>query len=208
MILIGLQGLSSVPITFLLFYGWLFVVPIGERLILKRKTWSDTLLQLGLGEKRNHILHGFYTGGLFFLSIVMAGYYFHPYVFDPSNLAHVLATWNFSGNLTGWLMLVLILVNPILEEIYWRGYVFTKLNGNMKTTHVVWITALFYSLYHFLSVIPLFNWPYNMLVMIPVFLAGMIWGYMRSTSNSVAGSIVSHILADAGIMAVYVWFLN
>jgi membrane protease YdiL (CAAX protease family) len=45
-------------------------------------------------------------------------------------------------------------------------------------------------------------------VMIPVFLAGMIWGYMRSTSNSVAGSIVSHILADAGIMAVYVWFLN
>ncbi|MFI8714073.1 CPBP family intramembrane glutamic endopeptidase [Brevibacillus brevis] len=69
-------------------------------------------------------------------------------------------------------------------------------------------SSLFYSLYHFLSIIPLFSWPYNIAMILPVFLAGMIWGYMRDKSNSLMGSIVSHILADSGIMAVYLVFLK
>jgi membrane protease YdiL (CAAX protease family) len=63
-------------------------------------------------------------------------------------------------------------------------------------------------LYHFLSVIPLFAWPYNVFMVVPVFAAGLIWGYMRARSDAVAGGIVSHILADGGIMAVYLLFLT
>ncbi|MFP3380249.1 CPBP family intramembrane glutamic endopeptidase, partial [Bacillus sp. SIMBA_069] len=92
-------------------------------------------------------------------------------------------------------------------EMYWRGYMHNKLTRKYKPQTVILLTALFYSLYHLLSVIPLFAWPYNVMMVVPVFLAGLIWGYMRQGHHSVVGSIISHVLADAGIMGIYLLFL-
>ncbi|MBG9943797.1 type II CAAX endopeptidase family protein [Brevibacillus formosus] len=208
MIFLGLQVMSSVPVTFLLFYGWLFAVPFVDMIVLKRNTWRDTFRQIGLGTNRSNMYHGILTGLLSFFTIIVAGYFFHSFLFDKDELQNLLVQWDFSGNLVVWLILVLLVINPFLEEIYWRGYLFKKLDGKQTKRTMILLTSLFYSLYHFLSIIPLFSWPYNIAMILPVFLAGMIWGYMRHKSNSLMGSIVSHILADSGIMAVYLLFLK
>ncbi|NQF15733.1 CPBP family intramembrane metalloprotease [Brevibacillus sp. HB1.3] len=208
MIFLGLQVMSSVPVTFLLFYGWLFAVPFVDMIVLKGNTWRDTFRQMGLRINRPNMYHGIWTGLLFFLIMIVAGYFFHSALFDKDDLQILLVQWDFSGNLVVWLILVLLVINPFLEEIYWRGYLFKKLEGRRTKRTMILLTSLFYSLYHFLSIIPLFSWPYNIAMILPVFLAGMIWGYMRDKSNSLMGSIVSHILADSGIMAVYLLFLK
>ena len=41
-----------------------------------------------------------------------------------------------------------------------------------------------------------------------VFLAGVFWAAMRIRSGSLYGSIVSHFLADAAIMIIYVAFIQ
>ncbi|GAI71816.1 unnamed protein product, partial [marine sediment metagenome] len=97
--------------------------------------------------------------------------------------------------------------DTLLEELYWRGFMHQKLAKKRRPGPVILLTALFYSLYHFLSVIPLFAWPFNVMMVIPVFLAGLIWGYMRYRSGSLLGSIICHALADTGIMAVYLLYL-
>ncbi len=208
MIFFGLQVVSSVPLTFVLFYGWLVAVPFGEMLIMKRNTLSAALRQFGFVLHRKNLFHGIFAGIFFFLAIVLAGYFFHHYLFDKADLENLLGQWNFSGDLMIGLMIVLMFINPFLEEMYWRGYVAEKLAGRWNPRSIIFLTSICYTLYHFLSVIPIFAWPFNLLMIIPVFLAGMIWGYMRSSSGSLVGSIVSHILADVGIMAVYFFFLQ
>ncbi len=208
MIFFGLQVMGSVPLTFLLFYGWLSAVPFGEMLLVKRQKWPETLQHFGLVIKRKNVYHGIYLGIFCFFAIVLSGYFLQSCFFDKANLQNLLVKWHFSGNLLPWLVLTIMFVNPFLEEIYWRGYLFTKLEGKLGKRGIMFLTSLFYSLYHFLSVIPLFNWPYHIFVIIPVFFAGIVWAYMRIKSNSLIGSIACHILADSGIMAVYALFLR
>lgn len=208
MIFLGLQVMSSVPLTFLLFYGWLFAIPFVELIVLKRNTWAAALRQIGFVAHRPNMVQGILIGLLFFMTIVLGGYFFHSFLFDKEDLQHVLTQWSFSGNLVVWLILVLLVINPFLEEIYWRGYLTSKLEGKWTKPTILMLTSFFYTLYHFLSVIPLFHWPYNIAMVIPVFLAGLVWGFMRYKSKSLLGSIASHILADAGIMAVYLLFLR
>lgn len=208
MILIGLQGVGSVPVTFVLFYSWLLLVPLVDMLLRKEKKLSQAMRDCGLVFRRKNMYSGMSTGIFFFLAILLGGYFFHSHVFHREKLQSLLIEWNFSGDHLIWLILILLSVNPFLEELYWRGYIFHRLANTYKQHTAIFFTASFYTLYHFLSVIPLFAWPYNVFMVVPVFAAGLIWGYMRARSDAVAGGIVSHILADGGIMAVYLLFLT
>ena len=207
LIFLGLQVISSVPVTFLLFYSWLLLVPVVDGLFVKKGTPRETFSSLGFSIQRNNVWTGLWTGFIFLFVILSGGYFFQSFLFDRADLSELLARWNFTGDFTGGLVLILMLINPVLEEMYWRGYMHDKLTRKYKPQTVILLTALFYSLYHLLSVIPLFAWPYNVMMVVPVFLAGLIWGYMRQRHHSVVGSIISHVLADAGIMGIYLLFL-
>ncbi|QRG66220.1 CPBP family intramembrane glutamic endopeptidase [Brevibacillus choshinensis] len=207
MIYLGLQVLANVPITFLLFYSWLFLVPLLDLRFLQKKPWSDAIPAYGLALQRKNLLIGSATGVLFLIVIIGAGSVFHPFLFDREDLIPLLERWHFSGNQAVWLIAILMFINPLLEELYWRGFMHHRLQGRHGKATVVFLTALFYSLYHFLSVVPLFAWPFNVMMVAPVFIAGLIWGCMRQRDSTITGSVLSHILADVGIMSVYLLFL-
>lgn len=207
MLFIGLQVAGSVPVAFLLFYSWLLFIPLQECLRQKAGRRQAALAAVGLVPKRRNLLFGLGSGVLFLLAIVAAGFFFHASLFERDELLRLLERWQFSGSHAVWLIGILMFVNPLLEELYWRGYLHQKLARKRNPHIVVLVTAFFYSLYHLLSVIPLFAWPYNAAMVLPVFLAGVVWGYMRHRDGSLLGSMLSHILADIGIMMVYLLFL-
>ncbi|WP_340701595.1 type II CAAX prenyl endopeptidase Rce1 family protein [Brevibacillus borstelensis] len=62
----------------------------------------------------------------------MGGYFFHSHVFHREKLQSLLIEWNFSGDHLIWLILILLSVNPFLEELYWRGYIFHRLANTYK----------------------------------------------------------------------------
>ncbi|MDF2678896.1 MAG: putative rane-bound metalloprotease [Brevibacillus sp.] len=208
MLFFGLQIGSNVPLAFLLFYGWLALVPVFDFLLLKKMSLQDALHQVGFVCDRKNALVGSATGICFFLFIVTGGYLFHSVLFDRASLSQLLVKWQFTGDVTGWLIAILVFLNPLLEELYWRGYLLHKLTGRHKARTAIFLAAFFYSLYHLLSVIPLFSAPYNVMMVVPVFAAGLFWGYLRNRQRSLFGSIISHMLADAGIMTVYLLFLS
>lgn len=114
--------------------------------------------------------------------------------------------WGFSGAGEIGLVLVLLLANAILEEVYWRGYMFNRLRKKGTAFSAIGLTAFFYTLYHLLSIIPIFTASFSFAAVIPVLIAGLFWGYIREKTGSIAATIIGHGLADLGIVCVY-WFI-
>lgn len=196
MIFIGLQVLESVLATFVLFYSWLLAVPwLGRGIQRERFKVTSKAVILGVG-----------SGLLFFLFIYGGLYWLHIYLLDIDQLRVLLLEWGFSGRGEIWLVLILLVANPILEEIYWRGYIYEKLRTEGTAKYAILMTASFYTLYHLLSVIPIFESFYGIIAAVPVFIAGMFWGYVREKTGTITAAIIGHVLSDTGIICVY-WFI-
>ncbi|KEQ23784.1 CPBP family intramembrane glutamic endopeptidase [Paenibacillus tyrfis] len=210
MIAAGLQVMGSVPLTFALFYGWLLLVPLGSFILRRRTgTFADSQIQTERQRQKTDILLGICSGAAFFGAIVAAAVWFHPLFLNIPRLKGLLQEWHFSGEHTIGLVLVLLVLNPLLEETYWRGYVLRKLtDGRVSPAMAVFLTSLFYSLYHVLSIVPIFEHPWNIALVLPVFAAGLFWGWMRLRHASLTGSVLSHSLVNAGIMCIYFLYLS
>ena len=201
MIFLGLQIYQNVPLTFILFYGWLAFFPMIE---IGRKTYKPTLLKL----KREQLVVGIMSGLVAFILIFGSAFFLLNNFFEVQYVKQLLYEWGFSGQYNWYLVVFLIVLNPIFEEIYWRDYMLNKLRVTISMRKAVLITSFFYCLYHLLTLIPIMNWPLNVFAVIPVFIGGVIWAYFRLKLNSISTSILSHSLADGGIMFVYIIFLN
>lgn len=200
MIFVGLQVLESVYITFLLFYSWLLMFSLLSHSFSKKKTWwsfNKSIIFVGV------------LSGILFLIIIFGGLmWLHSYFFDIASLQALLEQWGFSGAGIIGLIIVLLVINPILEEVYWRGYLYEKLKLRGNPTLAILLTSCFYTSYHFLSIIPMFKWPLNIAAVIPVFIAGIFWGYIRGKTGSIIGPIISHVLGDLAIICVYLFIVR
>lgn len=203
MILIGLTLFESVPLTFLLFYGWLLSVP----LISKRNKSGNNYLSK-FTKKKLSVIAGLSSGILCYSAIIWTFTLLLDSMVDLPSLRKMLVDWGFTGSQLIWIVLILILINPLLEEMYWREFMYTELFQRFGAVASILMTSCFYSLYHLLSVIPMFTFPLNIISVLPVFLAGVLWGYFRYKLNSIFASIISHILADIGIIIVYFLYIS
>ncbi|WP_191562244.1 CPBP family intramembrane glutamic endopeptidase [Metabacillus idriensis] len=200
MITLGLLVFQNVPLTFLLFYGWLVLVPAVSLLKNHSKPVWDKFIT------RESILAGFISGTIFLVLLIGIVSLFSESFFEIPRLQQLLIDWKFTGDNVVSLIFVLLLVNPFLEEFYWREYMHQKFFFKLGSFKTVLITSSFYSLYHLLSLIPMFSWPLNVLAVLPVFFAGILWSCFRIKYVSIFAPVLSHILADLGIMLVYLKF--
>jgi membrane protease YdiL (CAAX protease family) len=85
-------------------------------------------------------------------------------------------------------------VNPVLEELYWRGN-YLAARG--------WVFDLFYALIH----IPLFAlpgrvpvpyWPFHIVGLV---VAGLLWRYTARRCGGLASSVAGHVASDVAIFA-------
>jgi uncharacterized protein len=197
MIFIGLTVFGNVPLTFGLFYGWLLLVPLYFSLTNQNPSkWRFTITN-------RSILLGSASGIIFLVIIYSSVSYLFSFLIELELIRSLLEEWNFDGEMVWVLIAVLILLNPFLEENYWRNFMYEELKLSMSQGKAILTASLFYSLYHLLSLIELFSWPFNVLAVLPVFLAGILWGLIKQKTKSLAAPVISHILADTGIMMIY-----
>jgi len=194
LIFIGLIVFQNVLVTFGLFYGWLLAVPLLYKVKWK---WGFDRKALAAG-----ILTGLVSLGAIYGTVALL----KDSVFDLNEVRNLLLAWDFTGAKVWILVLFLILVNPILEELYWREFMFGRL-VKFGTSKAIVTTSFFYALYHVFTVYLIFSFPFNVIAVLPVFVAGLMWGFMRFKLKSIAAPVISHMLADLGIMMVYVSFI-
>lgn len=120
--------------------------------------------------------------------------YFWPIARQESvELSGVLEALNLGP---GWFPLFAVyscLVNPFLEEAFWRG---GFQNRSLWPTPV---DALFAG-YHALAVIPVLKWPFVLLVLLALIFVGWLFRTVYRRSGGLAIPLLTHFMADIAIL--------
>ncbi len=164
--------------------------------------YANNKINVKLVTAKKSLYVGTLSGVLCAAAIVGSSLLFSGKIFHAEDMQAVLQIWGFSGWKVTILAVILIFINPVLEEIYWRVYIQNKVKKHVSFLASSIVTSSFYTLYHILIILPVFVFPFNWISIAGVFSAGLMWAYIRER-YSVEASIISHVLADAAIMIIY-----
>ncbi|WP_406866424.1 CPBP family intramembrane glutamic endopeptidase [Priestia megaterium] len=187
----GLWLIQNVLVTFVCFYGWMFMI-----------LYANNKINFKVALTKKSLYVGTLSGVLCAAAIIGSSLLFSGKIFHVEDMQAVLQIWGFSGWKVTVLAVVLIFINPVLEEMYWRVYIQNKVKKHVSVLASSAVTSSFYTLYHVFIILPVFVFPFNVISVIGVFSAGMMWAYIRERYG-IKGAIISHALADAAIMIVY-----
>ncbi|UUZ81209.1 CPBP family intramembrane metalloprotease [Paenibacillus sp. P26] len=123
----GLYAGHSVVLTFVLFYSWLGAVPLLDYLVFRKQSLTRMIGDWGLSANARQTIAGMGLGLSCLIILLVGAYDLRDLLFDTGRLRSLLEAWNFSGDRSVLLLLVLVLLNPVLEEIYWRGYLYRRM---------------------------------------------------------------------------------
>ena len=82
--------------------------------------------------------------------------------------------------------IIAIIVAPVTEELLFRGYILTTLNKYYSTSAAIIVSSIFFAAVHL-----------EFQVFIPLFVLGLILGYLRTSNDNIFYSIVFHILNNS-----------
>lgn len=118
-----------------------------------------------------------------------------PWLAKPAAqaLAPFLSTWALDA--PSWAIFVwyFCLINPWLEELYWRHWL-------SQTDHSIWETTIWFAGYHGLVLWPLIHWWWVILVLIILAIVGWWWSQLSRWGTGLLGPIACHLVADVSIM--------
>jgi membrane protease YdiL (CAAX protease family) len=95
-------------------------------------------------------------------------------------------------------------LHSLLEEYYWRWFVFRQL-GQIRTTPVaILISSLGFMAHHVVVLSSFFGWtsPLTWLFSLSVAIGGAYWAWLYHRNRSILGPWLSHALIDAAIFLI------
>lgn len=106
----------------------------------------------------------------------------------------------------GFLALALFysLIHSLLEEYYWRWFVFGRLRYVLSLWPAILLSSLGFMAHHTLVIGKYFGGLSTMTLLLSagVTIGGAIWAWLYERSGLLYGSWLSHLLVDAGLMAI------
>jgi membrane protease YdiL (CAAX protease family) len=96
------------------------------------------------------------------------------------------------------------LVHSLLEEYYWRWFVFARLTELTRLPAAIVISSAGFMAHHVLLLGIYFGWgaPVTWLFSLAVGIGGAAWAWLYQRSGSLIGPWLSHLLVDAAIFVV------
>lgn len=206
---LGLNFVGSASLTFLLYHGLVCAaIPLIDLVCIKKQALNSLLPALGFTGFRRSLPSAVGVGLLFGISTYLFLYVLRDQVLELDQIETVMARWRLNPDRIIPLMIMMVLGNSILEEIYWRGYIFQRFRGIVAPHITIILTALFYTSYHLITTLSLFPSRYACLFSLVIFGAGIFWGHVRQRTGSIYFPILTHFMADLGFMLIYFQFFG
>lgn len=104
-----------------------------------------------------------------------------------------------------WLVLFLSIIHSLLEEYYWRWFVFGGLQQRMKVTSAVLLSSLAFTLHHVIVLHAFLGpqfWMVTLALSMVVTFGGALWAVVYRRCRHLAAPWVSHVLVDLTILAI------
>jgi len=95
-------------------------------------------------------------------------------------------------------------IHSLLEEYYWRWFVFGQLARGCKLPAAIAISSIAFAAHHVLVLGYYFTWlsPLTWLFTLATIVGGAFWAWLYHASHSLASTWLSHALVDAAIFAI------
>jgi membrane protease YdiL (CAAX protease family) len=200
-VFIGSIICRNVLLTIILFHGCVcLLIPTIDLVIIEKTPLNKLVGILGFSNIKVSLYVGLIWGMILFTMICLFFLILHDSIIDSKRIYTLLSSWTFTIENTIFFSIYMVVGNSLLEEFFWRGYLYHKLLKIRGVTFTILLTALFYSSYHVIITMKLYSFLISILFTIVVFAVGTIWGYLRYRLNSVYVTIISHFLADLGLI--------
>ncbi len=124
---------------------------------------------------------------------------FWPLLGIPTAFGDKLAGFGITRTLWPFFFAYFILVNPWLEELYWREYL------GHASPRPAW-NDLFFAGYHLLVLAFFVRWPWLLVTLGVLVAAAWLWRQLARRQRGLCAPMLSHIFADAFTMAVICFF--
>lgn len=94
--------------------------------------------------------------------------------------------------------------HSLLEEYYWRWFVFQRLQRLGTLTLAIVISSLAFMAHHVILLAVYFGWssPWTYFFSLGVAVGGAVWAWLYARSGTLYGPWLSHLLVDAGIFVI------
>ncbi|KND47495.1 MAG: hypothetical protein AB199_03635 [Parcubacteria bacterium C7867-004] len=98
--------------------------------------------------------------------------------------------------------LYVIFVNSLLEEFFFRGFLFLNLKGHASRVFAYVFSAGLFAVYHLAIIKGWFNPVLMALALISLFVIGLVFNYLNSRSGHFLNSWLAHGIADSAIILI------
>lgn len=156
--------------------------------------------------------NGFLTAlglGLGIYALILGGYFALGNVFDFSQIAGSL-TENAGVTKDNFLFVSLYIsfINSLLEEFFFRGFLFRNIKDPAKPGYAYGISALLFAAYHIAMMIGWFSFGLNALVLLGLTAGGLIFNWLNEKLGCIYGSWLTHMFANFAINTIGFILLN
>jgi len=135
--------------------------------------------------------------GLF--AVILGAYFLLGSLFDLSAITTVLGdSMGVNAGNFGFVAIYIALVNSLLEEFFFRGFLFLKLDSKYAGL----FSAFLFSVYHVAIMIGWFDILLFALVLVALFVAGIIFNAIDKKFNSIYPSYFIHMFANLAINTI------
>jgi len=103
------------------------------------------------------------------------------------------------------LVLFLSIIHSLLEEYYWRWFVFGRLQQRVRVANAVLLSSVAFTLHHVIVLHAFLGpqfWPVTLGLSLVVALGGALWAVVYQHCRLLAAPWISHVLVDLAIMAI------
>ena len=197
---------KTIQFTFPVIFIWLFH---RKRLSLGGRFPRTNVNDAASGRIRHHWIMGIVFGFLVVASMAIAWFVF----LAGSEIANIaldkvnekVAGMNLNTPLKFLAMGVFYaLVHSLLEEYYWRWFVFERLDSLTSTWKANLISSAGFAAHHVILLATYFGWssPLTWLFSFCVGIGGVVWAWLYHRSGKLSIPWISHLIVDAGIFAL------
>jgi len=100
----------------------------------------------------------------------------------------------------------IIAINPIMEEYFWRGFIYRAFRDNTESPRLrrawLYLTGIFFALHHVLIIQGWFNWWQWLLTVVVLAVVGIVFNWLYERTESIIAPWLIHTAADAAIILI------
>ncbi|MDA0811583.1 MAG: CPBP family intramembrane metalloprotease [Verrucomicrobia bacterium] len=96
----------------------------------------------------------------------------------------------------------LSVLHSLIEEYFWRWFVFGHLRQKMSAVSAAVLGSIAFASHHLIVLGQFFPFGFAVFLSICVAIGGLMWCWLYQRQGTLAGAWLSHLIADAGLMAV------